>query len=168
LGLENVQQRLPYIKLDKKILNKFNIGYGRQHVTPDDYSDDIKNNYYSFTFVRNPYERFLSTYFYTIKHLKMNLSFNDFAKNFDGFIEKYHENLSVTYAKQCDFIGRFETLQQDFDTVCHEIGIPKMKLPHTNKSKHKHYTEYYDDETKQIVAKRYAKDIEYFGYEFGE
>jgi hypothetical protein len=65
-------------------------------------------------------------------------------------------------------IIRFENLKQGFDDMCKTLQVPHIKLPHLNKTKHTHYTDYYDDETRELVAKKYAKDIETFGYEFGE
>ena len=44
-----------------------------------------------------------------------------------------------------DFIGRFETLQKDFNKACDKIGIPGRKLPRTNITDHKHYSKYYGE-----------------------
>jgi hypothetical protein len=67
-----------------------------------------------------------------------------------------------------DFVGRFENIEKDFDYVCEKIGHPKPNLKHVRSSKHGHYTEYYDDETADIIAERFKRDIETFGYQFGD
>jgi len=73
--------------------------------------------------------------------------------------------------KPIDFIGRFENINDDFKKICKELNIER-KLPYVRQHVHqdvkrtKHYTEYYDDETKQIVYERYKWDIETFGYKF--
>ena len=151
--------------------------------------------YFLFSFVRNPWSLTVSMYNYLwcsnypwpkvwrkthpafsklsfkkwIKHPYFKtptLLYVDIVKD-GGSVGKMCDFISSKKNK-VDFIGRFENLQEDFNKVCDKIGIPQQELPHTNKTKHKHYTEYYDDETREIVAEKYAKDIEYFGYEFGE
>lgn len=95
-----------------------------------------------------------------------------------------------------DFIGKFENLQNDFYHVCQKIGLPPTEVPHVNKStspnlsqsfsqkqfvkyvmyqiKGKHipkfmrYQDYYDNESRELVAELYKKDIELFGYKFDE
>jgi len=141
-------------------------------------------NYYKFSFVRNPYDKMVSEFkWYTDQSNKWNsphcreyykgLDFKTFVSQFITLHlgDPYHQCSQYSILnplEQINFIGRFENLQQDFNVVCDKIGIPQQQLPHKNKNKHKNYTEYYDDETKQIVSEIYAKDIEYFGYKFGE
>ena len=130
------------------------------------------NKFYSFTFVRNPFSRLVSEYFYLKDRLELS---KDIKKELIYLAEQSKNGIWGNHCKdqhsfindKINYIGRVENVQEDFDIVCDKIGIPRQQLPHENKTKHKHYTEYYDDETREIVAEKYAKDIEYFGYKFG-
>lgn len=160
------------------------------HVKPTKLKIYFKNqnwnwkNYYKFAFVRNPWSRLVSKWNYRVRSASESGS-ESFRQNSIKFVEKnktfgeYIRNIkspNLCYSwiydrsgnQLVDFVGKFENLQEDFNQICCEIGIPKQQLPHANKTKHTHYTEYYDDETIEIVAKKFSKDIEYFNYEFGD
>lgn len=145
-------------------------------------------DYFKFTFVRNPFSRLVSIYNYSVQEIgknqqwiksntPLNLSFKDFCLNLDFNLKNYcyrfhdtdlsfyifDDNNKVTV----DFIGKIENFQSDFDYVCDILNKPKSKLPHIFRSTiNKHYTEYYDEDTYNIVFKKYKQDIEYFGYKF--
>jgi len=147
-------------------------------------NSDEMNKYFTFSFVRNPFRRLVSYYNFkkNTKYFPKEISFKEMCKKIykkerTGIRDRNflnHTRGCCDYLKNengeinINFIGNAENLQEDFNTICDKIGIPHQKLPHKNKSKHRHYTEYYDDETKEIVAEKYAKDIEQFGYKFGE
>jgi hypothetical protein len=133
--------------------------------------------YFTFSFVRNPWSRFVSLYratgfnmrfqfklFVLYEFKKMGLEYYSwfFSPQSDFIIDEEGNPL-------VDFIGKFENLQNDFSHVCGQIGIPVTELSHTNKSKTKipkPWQDYYDDETKEFVGDFYQRDIDLFGYEF--
>lgn len=154
------------------------------------YKDSLERSYstFSFTFVRNPWDRLASSYSFLKNGGLYKVDYEDYQKYFskyknfrdlvlnwqDTFFDQIH--FKQQYKWICDdddklivdFIGRFENIQQDFNLICDKLKIHRKQLVHKNKSKHNHYTEYYDEEMQRIVAEKYAKDIEYFGYKFGE
>jgi len=87
-----------------------------------------------------------------------------------------------------DFIGRFESLGSDFERVCRRLNLPVKPLEKLNSFErlmvrrlHKsgklktgqkvqvekpHYSQFYDDESREWVAEMYAKDIKTFNYQF--
>ena len=68
--------------------------------------------------------------------------------------------------KLVDYILRFEHLEEMWNRMFFELGKEPPKLPKENTSKHKHYSEYYDDETHEFISHLFKNDIREFGYEF--
>ncbi|MEJ2178416.1 MAG: sulfotransferase family 2 domain-containing protein, partial [Gammaproteobacteria bacterium] len=66
-----------------------------------------------------------------------------------------------------DFVGKLETLDEDWKTICERIGIPYVELPRKNISVKRPYTDYYKPALRDLVAHHWAREIELFGYEFG-
>lgn len=66
-----------------------------------------------------------------------------------------------------DFVGRYERLADDFDIVRQRTGLPDIELPRLQAARTAaRYAAYYTPKTREIVADRFRKDIEMFGYEF--
>ena len=173
------------VKFSEEVANKecltvddISLNFNQFSVLVTSYAKKLKklniNEYFKFSFMRNPWERRVSQYKYAKK--MVGITNADWANqiasmSFFEFITKRNDSqLNWVSNKKnnvaVDFLGSGRNLQQEFNNICKKIGIPHIELPHINATKHKHYTEYYDDETRSIVANRFAKDIEYFGYEF--
>jgi chondroitin 4-sulfotransferase 11 len=114
---------------------------------------------------------------------KGGMNFSDFVKavsnipdeEADKHIRSQHIPLMDKKEIVVDFVGRFEQIDSDFAHVCKKIGVKNIKLQKKNSRQGKIYTfpdikkdykEYYDEESKELIRKRYKKDIEMFWYEF--
>jgi len=66
--------------------------------------------------------------------------------------------------EQINFIGCYENLQEDFNSVCNQIGIPPYELPHYNQSQHEHWSTFWDDELNEYILDKYQQDFQNFAY----
>lgn len=144
---------------------------------------------FKFTITRNPYDRLLSAYSYltsgngndhdTAFGKKLSSDFNCFVKtqlhekmtapSEEREMENMHLfSMSFWINGEIDFAGKLENYQADLNYICDKIGATHVQIPYTNSSKHKHYTECYDDESREIVREVYKEDFERFNYEWGQ
>ncbi len=142
-----------------------------------------------FTFVRNPWDRLVSAFFYLNKggrnicdKLDNKHFLAKYEGNFEHFVKegvsqgKILKQLHMIPQHQwicdyddsvlADYVGHFEALGTELGYASEYLGIPFKTLEHKNKSSHKPYYEYYDQEMIDIVAKAYEKDIKIFNYGF--
>lgn len=142
-----------------------------------------------FAFVRNPWDRLVSAFFYLNQggmngsdRRDMRRYIKKYKGDFNAFVkeaiasgealEQLHLKPQVDWICDengqllTDYTGRFESLRADLKEISAITGIPFQPLEHRNKSRHKDFREYYNDEMIEIVAKAYKNDIDLFKYDF--
>lgn len=175
----------------KSTLKKEVMAQGEQELDQKIVLEGVKlDEYFIFSFVRNPFERLVSCYkdkvlsskgdfdSYLFGYLSRSRSFADFVGRLrwiprtlhnSHFASQYHSIYKRKFggkavaSRQPDFIGRFERLEQDWDLIRQKYPLPD--LPHRNATPKDDWRDYYDLRTVDMVYKLFQKDIEAFGYD---
>jgi len=135
---------------------------------------EIWNSYFKFAFVRNPYDIAVSRYHWNLKGKsnKESTSIEGFQKWVESgkmlHEDKLHKYTHDGNKLDLDFIGYYETLEDDIKYICEKVGIPQIHLPQLKGGfrDKTHYSQFYNETTKQIVGNFYKNDINFFNYSF--
>ena len=128
--------------------------------------------YRKVTVVRNPWDREVSLYYWTYRDQSQPPSFDRFVRRWKTASERKNFDLySIDGRVVADVILRYEHLQDDFTAFLQSLGITHgTELPRAKSKQRKKtrdgYRAMYSTELNAIVAKRYAREIEAFSYEF--
>lgn len=138
---------------------------------------------YKFTVIRNPWDKVVSQYKHNIKVNSSNMankkiSFKDWVGCTYGEPkdEFYYARPQMFYPQvdwlknrqgkiDIDKIIRFENLNSGINEVFESLSIDR-KLPHLNRTPKTSYRDFYDDESRQIIADWFHEDIREFRYIF--
>lgn len=142
------------------------------------------NSFFKFSFVRNPWDRAVSGYKWQKKVMKKKITFREYlllcSKHSNLYKDKKLINLEnchfvpqswyVFDKNGCllvDFVGKYEQLQVDMNTVLNKLNIEIKELSNNNKGNNLPYFFYYFDIRNIILVKRiYSEDIVNFNYHF--
>ena len=174
--------------LSSELKEQFSVRNKQKHkqarkFVPEDISQNLWNEYYKFTFVRNPWDRAVSEFHWrhSLEKRKPSTDFKEFLNycgeriqdknNSKRDIYWTHAQTQKSYVTNhngkliLDDTFRFEDMDNNIKIISEKLNVP-INLKKHNSSRHHHYRDYYDEESKEMVSKLYKEDIEMFGYEF--
>ncbi|ATU08260.1 sulfotransferase family 2 domain-containing protein [Methanohalophilus portucalensis] len=130
------------------------------------------NEYFKFSFERNPYDKAISSYYWNTKDLENPPHISDYIENLKD--RPFNRPLSSWYIYSInneiavDFVGKYENMEDDLRYIKQKLGLPEdIKLPKTKNKYRKdrrHYTELLDDKDLSRIENLCSREIRAFSY----
>lgn len=171
---------LPYynkgqIEFDEEKVTDLN-GY-RPHIAMTNKLAFKFASYFKFAIVRNPWSWHASIWRFFQRPDRFNkwitgISFHDYIEDicYRNIRSPYYKNQADWFYRDeeflVDYVGKFENLPRDFNTIINNIGVPVMSLPHYKNSGLYDYRSMYSNPLVDTIAKKHQTDIDLFGYKF--
>ncbi|MFW6130169.1 MAG: sulfotransferase family 2 domain-containing protein [Atribacterota bacterium] len=170
--------------IDSILSSFFNIDIFKRHQSVQEIIERMGisdyRKFYTFTIVRNPWDRLVSKYLWSLqctKTLNNKTTFKYYVNNISFFRKKERRKRFDAFWDQLSWIThkdeivvndvfRFENFRSNAKKIFNKIGVKKYHIPHKKKTNRKHYSLYYNDDIKKKVSELYRRDIDYFDYQF--
>lgn len=139
---------------------------------------DVWSGYAKICNVRNPWDKVVSKYHWARRKAPpaskdaVVSDFRDWIATTDDLGEDI-DIYTIDGHLVADHVIRYQTLDEDFARVCETLGIPVTELPKykakaRGRGERVPYVEYYDDASREQVARVFGREIKIFGWAFGE
>ena len=141
------------------------------------YYGDYYADCFSFCFERNPWDKVVSLYYYSL--YQQDIGPEDFSisdlidvvpyriSNWDRYTDE-HDKIIV------DYVARLENLDDELDEICRRIGVSRERMGTLPRAKtgyrktKKPYQELLTSDQRDRIAELCSKEIDHFGYTFHE
>lgn len=175
------------VSINKALFGNLGGGHRTIETYKKIFGPSVFDDYYTFTFVRNPYSRLLSAYRFlkdggfneknkswADENLSDYDTFDEFVKEwvneeniwlYDHFKPQYSYVCDINLTPEVDFVGKFESINMDFTKVCRDLNIQNNLSVH-NKGKKRNacWKHFYTDYSRDKIADLYQLDFQIFKY----
>jgi len=152
---------------------------GHGHITARQIAEHLPTSsyrdFYSFAFVRNPYDRFVS--FCSFIHRDNDVMIRKPLQTMKSILRNKRMHQQILMRPQHEFIcnkdgdvminhlAHFENIQSEFNNIMRHFNQNDYQLPRINESLHADFRDYYDSALEDEVYHFYKKDFELLGYD---